>query len=389
MFSKRTRWDLTVNHLSQLLERKRQRGEVVFDLTESNPTRVELRVAIELLAPLGAADARYYEPTPLGLPMARAAVAAGFAARGLKLSADRIVLTASTSESYAFLLKLLCDPGDTVLVPRPSYPLFDFLAQLESVSVATYPLAHDGRWHIDLSELRAALDAHPRARAICVVHPNNPTGSFVRRDEAQDLLGLAAERDLAIVSDEVFSDYALVDDPRRFASFAGDTPALAFALGGLSKSCGLPQMKLGWIVVSGPPDQQREALARLEVIADTYLSVATPVQLAAPPWLGRRAELSRPIAERTASNLAVLRESLNEAPQATLLAPEGGWYAVLQVPATHSEEQLVVSLLERHGVLVHPGFYFDFAREAYVVLSLLPRPDVFREGATRLLRALE
>jgi alanine-synthesizing transaminase len=389
MFSKRTRWDLTVNHLSQLLARRRRDGEVILDLTESNPTRAGLGSTADLLTPLGAEAARFYEPAPLGLRVARAAVAADLVARGLDVAEERIVLTAGTSESYAFLFKLLCDPGDVVLVPRPSYPLFEFLARLESVTVATYPLVYDGQWRVDAWEMRAALDAHPRARAICLVHPNNPTGSFLKREEATTLVNLAAERDLAIVSDEVFADYALADDPNRFASFAGDTLALSFALGGLSKSCGLPQMKLGWIVVSGPPDQRREALARLEVIADTYLSVSTPVQLAAPSWLARRAELARPIAERITSNLAVLRESLRAVPDATLLGLEGGWYAVLQVPATRSEEQMVVSLLDHDGVLVHPGFFFDFAREAYLVLSLLPQKEVFGEGVARLLRTLE
>jgi alanine-synthesizing transaminase len=389
VFSARTQWNLTANRLSQLLERKRWHGEIVLDLTESNPTRAGLVAAADLLAPLSAEAASAYEPAPLGLPAARAAVAAEFAGRGLEVSEDRVVLTAGTSESYAFLFKLLCDPGDVVLVPRPSYPLFEFLARLESVGVATYPLVHDGEWHVDPTALRSALDEQPRARAICVVHPNNPTGSFVKRQEAVALQALAAQRGVAIVSDEVFADYALVDDPRRFPSFAGEMPVLAFTLGGLSKSCGLPQMKLGWIVVSGPPDARREALARLEVIADTYLSVSTPVQLAAPSWLARRAELTRPIAARIASNLATLRELLLEAPLATLLGVEGGWYAVLRVPATRSEEELVVAMLERHGVLVHPGFFFDFAREAYLVLSLLPRSGVFREGAARLLRALE
>jgi alanine-synthesizing transaminase len=299
------------------------------------------------------------------------------------------VLTASTSESYAFLLKLLCDPGDVALVPRPSYPLFEFLARLESVSVTSYPLVYDGEWHIDLAGLRVALDAQPCARAVCVVHPNNPTGSFVKRDEAERLLALAAERGVAVIADEVFADYAFVDDSRRFRSFAAAGPALTFTLGGLSKSCGLPQMKLGWIVVAGPPDARREALARLEVVADTYLSVSTPTQVAARSWLARRADLAQHIAGRVAANLATLRAELARASLATLLNTEGGWYAVLQVPATRSEEERIVTLLEHEGVLVHPGFFFDFPREAYIVLSLLPQRDVFAEGLSRLLRTLQ
>jgi alanine-synthesizing transaminase len=276
-----------------------------------------------------------------------------------------------------------------VLVPRPSYPLFEFLARLESVSVTSYPLVYDGEWHIDLAALRMALDAQPCARAVCVVHPNNPTGSFVKRDEAERLLALAAERGVAIVADEVFADYAFAEDPRRFRSFVAAGPALTFTLGGLSKACGLPQMKLGWIVVAGPSDARREALARLEVVADTYLSVSTPTQVAARSWLARRADLAQPIAGRVAANLATLRAELARAPLATLLNTEGGWYAVLQVPATRTEEERIVTLLEHEGVLVHPGFFFDFPREAYVVLSLLPQRDVFAEGLARLLRTLQ
>jgi alanine-synthesizing transaminase len=389
VFSKRTRWDLTTNRLSQLLARKRRQGIAVLDLTESNPTRAGLVADRDLLAPLASEASLRYEPAPLGLPSVREAVAADFRARGLDLPAERVVVTASTSESYAFLFKLLCDSGDAVLVPRPSYPLFGFLAQLESVAVESYALRYDDEWSIDLAELRATLDGHARARAICVVHPNNPTGSFVKREEATELLALAADRGLAVISDEVFADYAFAPDGRRHASFASDGPALAFALGGLSKSCGMPQVKLGWIAVAGPDEQRRAALARLELIADTYLSVATPTQVAAPTWLAQRQRLTRPIAARVAANLTSLRERLVRAPASGLLNTEGGWYAVLRVPATMTEEERVLDLLERLNVLVHPGFFFDFPHEAYIVVSLLPEGQVFREGLARLIGALE
>jgi aspartate/methionine/tyrosine aminotransferase len=269
-----------------------------------------------------------------------------------------------------------------VLVPRPSYPLFEFLADLESITTRPYPLGYDGAWHVDLAAIEEAI--RPRTRAIVVVNPNNPTGSFLSRTEAGRILGLCARRGLALVSDEVFADFACAPDPSRVTSFAGDGPALAFSLGGLSKSCGLPQLKLAWIAVSGPPDLRDEALARLEIIADTYLSVGTPVQQALPAILGRLASLQAPIAARVARNRAALRECFASSP-ATLLAADGGWSAVLQVPGTVPEEERVLRLLERGGVLVHPGFFFDFAREAYLVVSLLPRPEDFDRGAARLL----
>jgi alanine-synthesizing transaminase len=299
---------------------------------------------------------------------------------------DRIFLTASTSEAYAWLFKLLCDPGDAVLVPRPSYPLFSYLARLESVDVVPYALAYDGEWHLSADAVREGLGA--RTRAVVVVSPNNPTGSYLKRMEADALLALCAERGLAVVSDEVFADYAFAPDPRRVASLADDGPALAFSLGGLSKSCGLPQLKLAWIAVSGPETWRAPAIERLEVVADTYLSVSTPVQLAAGALLARRPELQGPIAERVAANRGALRRRLGEGSPATMLAAEGGWSAVVQVPATQGEDELVARLLEEHGVLVHPGYFFDFPREAFLVLSLLPPPETFADGVDRILAVL-
>jgi hypothetical protein len=385
VLSRRTRWDRTPNRLSRLLERKRREGARLIDLTETNPTRVGLDPPADLLAPLAGAENLRYEPEPLGLPEARAAVSADFARRGATVPVDSIVLTASTSEAYAFVFKVLCDPGDVVAVPRPSYPLFDYLAALESVEVATYELAYDGEWRLDAGSLAAA--AGERTRAIVVVNPNNPTGSFLKRDEADAVREAAARSGAAIISDEVFGDYAFGPDPRRVGSLAAEADVLTFALGGLSKSCGLPQLKLAWIAIAGPTSAAAEALARLEVVADTYLSVATPVQRAAGGLLGRRAELHAPIAARVAQNLALLRGRVRGTP-ATLLPAEGGWSAVLQIPATVSEEERALELLERQDVIVHPGYFFDFEREAFLVVSLLPEPEVLDEGLMRIVRVL-
>jgi alanine-synthesizing transaminase len=387
VFSARTRWDLTANRLTELLAEKRRRGARVLDLTESNPTRAALVAPCELLGALADPAGLSYEPSPSGLAAAREAVAGDFRRRGIEVAAERLILTSSTSEAYAFLFKLLCDPGDAVLVPRPSYPLFEYLARLESVEVGAYPLVYDGDWHVDLGALCAALSEHPRTRALVVVHPNNPTGSYVKRDEAAALHELCSARSLAIVADEVFADYSFAPDPRRLPSFASDGPALTFALGGLSKSCGLPQMKLAWIATAGPQELRARALERLEVIADTFLSVSTPVQVAAPAWLAQAAALRAPIAERVRANLAALRECSGSGSAATVLTVEGGWYAVLHVPATLPEEERVLRLLDERDVLVHPGFFFDFPSEAYLVLSLLAPAQVFREGARRIVAA--
>ncbi|HET8643946.1 MAG TPA: pyridoxal phosphate-dependent aminotransferase, partial [Vicinamibacteria bacterium] len=272
------------------------------------------------------------------------------------------------------------------LVPRPSYPLFGYLAALESVGVLHYPLHYDGQWHLAIEDLEQA--ATPRTRAVIVVSPNNPTGSFLGREEAQRLRHLCAAREWALVADEVFADYVLTDDARRPPCMAEDSAALTFSLGGLSKSCALPQLKLAWIAVAGPADAREEALARLEVVADTYLSVSTPVQLAAPALLSRTAELQRPVVERVRANLAELRRQVAGS-AATVLDLEGGWSAVLRLPASWPDEQWALTLLERDGVLVHPGYFFDFAQEACVVLSTLAAPDVFAQGVGRLVARVE
>jgi alanine-synthesizing transaminase len=383
VFSARTGWTRAPNRLSALLETLRGEGRPLLDLTETNPTRAGLLAPPEILSALSDPAALAYEPEPFGRAAARDAIAADAGRRGTIVDPERLVLTASTSEAYAFAFKLLCDPGDEILVPRPSYPLFEYLAGLESVEVRPYPLRYDGTWHIDMPELREALG--PRTRAIVAVTPNNPTGSFVKAAEADALRDAAAAAGAALISDEVFADFALREDAGRAATLFADGPALTLCLGGLSKSCGLPQLKLAWMALSGPAALREEARGRLEVVADTYLSVGTPVQHAAAAILARRSELQAPIQARLRENLDRLRAATAGTP-ATLLDVEGGWSAVLHVPATMTEDEWVLALAEKDGVLVHPGYFFDFGREAYLVLSLLPPPALFAEGVARLAR---
>lgn len=384
MFSSRTRWDRTENRLAGLVAERRASGKPLFDLTLSNPTAAGFTAPPALLAHLGDPQVALYDPRPRGAARAREAVARDYARLGVAVAPERLVLTASTSEAYAWLFKALCDPGDAVLVPRPSYPLFEFLASLESVEARPYALAFDGAWHLDLGALEAAVT--PRTRAVVVVNPNNPTGSCLRRHEVRALDAFAAARGLAVVSDEVFADFLFDPAPDVAVSLAGDSEALTFSMGGLSKSCALPQLKLGWIAAGGPRALRDEALARLEIVADTYLSVSTPAQHAAPFLLERLPELQRPLKERLRANRAALAAALAADSPVSLLAADGGWTAVLRVPATLPEEERVCGLVADEGVVVHPGYFFDFASEAFLVLSLLPEPALFREGVARLLR---
>ena len=353
----------------------------MLDLTESNPTRVGLAYPqAEILGALADTRALRYHPSPRGLDSAREAVAGYYGDRGTPVERGRILLTASTSEAYAYLFKLLANPGDEILAPRPSYPLFEFLARLESVNIRQYPLRYDGVWHVDFEALEQAIT--PRTRGIVVVNPNNPTGSFLKRAELDVLDSLAADRGLAILSDEVFRDYGFGEEADRVSTLAGERKALTFCMSGLSKIAGLPQMKLGWIALNGPDREQ--AMDALELIADTYLSVSTPAQVALPRLLELSGSILNEIRERTASNLARLRQAIHGS-AATLLRAEGGWYAVLQVPRTRTEEEWTLKLLDESGVLVQPGFFFDFETEAYLVVSLLPEPATFAEGVSRLL----
>ena len=385
MFASRTGWPLAPNRFSLALERHRAAGREVLDLTESNPTRCGFKYDPEVLSALANQRGLAYDPHPKGLLAAREAVCGYYRQRGAEVDPEQIILTASTSEAYTYLFRLLCDPGDEVLVPAPSYPLFEFLASIQDVKLVSYPLLYDHGWQIDLHGLSEALT--PRSRAILVVHPNNPTGSFVKPAEMDSLDALCRERELALVADEVFLDYA--HDGVARASFAGPRQALTFTLSGISKICALPQMKLAWMVVSGAPELARDALARLEVLADTYLSVSTPVQLALPEFLARRDENQKQVRERIAANLIELDRQLGDHKSVRRLHIEGGWYAVLRVPATRPDEDLAIELLEQHSVVVHPGHFYDFPGEGYLVVSLITLADVFAEGTGRVLAALE
>ena len=381
MFSSRFHWDSHPNRLTLALAKRRASGRPILDLTQSNPTQACLHYPRGIVAALADSQVLTYEPSPAGMVAAREAVAAYYRTRGVDVATNRILLTASTSEAYAYLFKLLADPGDEVLVPRPSYPLFEFLATMESVQVRTYSLAYHGAWGVDMPTVEAALS--PRTRAIVLVNPNNPTGSYLKSAELIELMRLCRERDLALLSDEVFSDYAFAADPVRVATLADVDQCLTFSMSGLSKVAGLPQMKLGWIVVNGPSPLREQAMEKLEWIADTFLSVSTPVQCAAAQLLEAGAEVQRQIRERTAANLAFTRDTLSGS-AANLLDVEGGWYVVLQVPRVRSEEEWALDLLESEGVLVQPGFFYDFETEAYLIVSLLTEPSIFREGLARL-----
>jgi hypothetical protein len=387
VFSSRISSDLTLNRLASTLARLRQARVEIDDLTESNPTSVGLDYPPRLLDPLASPAGLAYLPQPFGLPAARDAVVGDFRRRGLAVPRDRIVLTASTSEAYSLLFKLLCNPGDEVLVPVPSYPLFGYLAALDSVQVRPYSLEYHGSWSIDLDGLRRAT--HARTRAVIVVNPNNATGSYLKRPELDVLAAHCRANGLALIGDEVFAEYVLDADLPHTGSVLAQREALTFGLGGLSKSLGLPQLKLGWMAVSGPDDLVRPALERLELICDTYLSVATPVQVALPALLADGSAIRKQIRDRVTRNYRALCAIAPRFPSLRVLPSEGGWYAVLQVPAMQSEESLVLQLLEQDHVLVHPGYFFDFPREAFLIVSLLPAPDVFDRAVGRLLTRAE
>jgi len=385
MFSKRTPTDFAENELSRRIAEMRGSGASILDLTESNPTRAGFLAPPEVLALLANPTGARYTPDPRGLRSARAAVSRDYAARGVSVDPDHIVLTASSSESYSFLFKLLANPEDDVLVPTPSYPLFGYLAELDRVRVRTYPLRFDHEWHLSVDSLVPLVG--DRTRAAVVVHPNNPTGSFLKRNEAGALAALCAERGIAIIADEVFADFAFPGShANRHPSFALDSAALSFSLGGLSKSCALPQMKVGWIVISGPAALRDEALARLEFIADTYLSVATPIQLALPGILEAKPSLQEPIRTRLARNFAALKAAVTAHPELTLLPIEGGWSALVQCPATRTDEERALGALAA-GVLVHPGHFFDFESGCYLVVSLLCEPGIFDDALPSLMSA--
>ena len=383
MFSRRLSWSLSSNRLARLLAEKRQAGTEILDLTESNPTRAGFDYSAQQILP-GLNDSRslVYKPEPLGLRSAREAVARYYARRGQDVPPERLTLTASTSEAYSFLFKLLGNPGDGVLVPRPSYPLFDYLASVESIEADSYSLVYDGTWSVDLETIRRKIG--PRTRALLLVHPNNPTGSYVKRAERDALTAICREHGLALIVDEVFSDYPLHEDPGRVPSFVGDSGVLTFVLSGLSKIAALPQMKLAWICTGGPEDLQGEAQQRLEQLGDLFLSVGAPVQHAAGRFLELAPAMQGGIRARLIENDRLLRKALRPESPLEALRTEGGWYAVIRCPDVRSSEEWALALLASDDTLLHPGYLFDFPSEAYLVVSLLADSEIFAEGIDRL-----
>lgn len=384
MFAKRTNWELAPNAYTRAVNEHKKAGRELLDLTASNPTTIGMEYDPKLLSAFTHPGALRYVPEPLGLLSARQAVSDYYDSRGEEVDPGHIVLTTSTSEAYTFVFRLLCDPGDEVLVPSPSYPLFEILAGLQDVHLKPYPLFYDHGWHVDLHALRSALT--DRTRAIMAVHPNNPTGSYLHRGGTLEMNQFAASCNLALVIDEVFLDFS--HDGETQASFAVNEASLTFTLSGLSKIAGLPQMKFAWTVVSGPEPLVRPALERLEVIADTYLSMNAPTQLAAPVLFEQRHSFQQQLMARILANLRELDLQLSLQSLVQRLEIEGGWYATLRVPVTRSDEELAIVLLRQRDVLVHPGHFYDFPADGYLVLSLITPEKAFREGISRILQSL-
>jgi alanine-synthesizing transaminase len=383
MFAKRTNWNLEMNRLGAALAAHRVAGKPLIDLTASNPTECGFKYDEEaILSALRNPAALKYEPNPRGLAVARNAVAQYYVERGAAVSVDDIHLTTSTSEAYSYVFRTLCNPDDEVLIPEPSYPLFDFLADIQDVRLVRYPLVYDYGWQIDFHALEQAIT--PRTRGVIVVHPNNPTGHYLKPQEMRKLNEVCAARKIAIIADEVFLDFALGD--KRHPTFAGSSGALTFTMSGLSKICGLPQMKAAWLVVSGPEPFRSQASERLEVIADTYLSMSAPIQWAMPMLLGERAAFQEQLMARVSGNLAELDRQLAGQKACSRLEVEGGWNAVVRVPAARTDEELALELLTAKGVYVHPGHFYDFPSKGFVVVSLILRERDFSKGLVELLR---
>ena len=385
MFSHRTDWKLTANRLTQAQRELQAEGREVLDLTISNPTRAELHYDAEtILQSLVNPQAIDYDPQPKGLRSAREAVAGYYREQRDEIDPESVVLTASTSEGYSYVFRLLCNAGDEILVPKPSYPLFEFLADLQDVKLIAYPLLYDHGWQIDFPSLYKAVNH--RTRAVVVVHPNNPTGSFVADQERSALKTFCREYNLSLIVDEVFLDYA--HDGVARSTFAINQDVLTFTLSGLSKISGLPQMKLAWIVTSGPGEEVSAALARLEVIADTYLWMNAPIQLAAPVLLDQRHSIQALLLDRVRANLSEVDRGLARQKTCRRLDVEGGWYAVFRVPVTQSDEELAIEILRKLFVLVHPGHFYDFPSDGYLIASLITPPRNFRHGITQVLELL-
>jgi len=385
MFASRTNWNLKPNRLAEALEQHKSSGRRLLDLSASNPTECGFTYnAPAIMRSLCAPASLQYHPDPKGLKSARVAVSDYYAEKGEQVSINDLILTASTSEAYSFIIRLLCNPGDELLIPTPGYPLFDFLADVNDVKLTRYPLFYDHGWHIDMHALKQAV--MPRTRGVIVVHPNNPTGHFTKSEEVAQLNQICSANQMAIIADEVFLDFSLGSEQKSFVANSG---ALTFTMSGISKISGLPQMKFAWLAVNGPEAARGEALTRLEMIADTYLSLNAPIQLAAPVLLQQRKHFQSQLMTRVRANLAELDSQLADNQHLSRLVVEGGWYAVLRVPATRADEELALELLQKHDVYVHPGHYYDFPGDGYLVVSLITPAQDFSEGVRRILSAIE
>lgn len=385
IFARRTDWNLTTNLYTRALEEHRRSGRELLDLTVSNPTEAGFTFEDErILGALRSTESMRYEPASKGLFSARQAVARYYADHQVNVHPEHLLLTTSTSEAYTWCFRLLCEPGDEVLVPTPSYPLFEFLADIQDVRLVPYELVYHDGWQVDFHGLQQRAGA--KSRAVIVVNPNNPTGSFLRRHELEELSTICREHDMAIVADEVFLDYGL---QAAASTCAANGDCLTFTLSGLSKISALPQMKVAWIAVSGPEGLRTEAVARLELIADTYLSMNAPIQHALPEMLETRHGIQRQMNQRVRANLAELDRQLAQQKHSCRLEVEGGWYAVLRVPITRTDEQLAIELIDREDVLVQPGHFYDFGCDGYLVVSLITPEVTFAEGIGRVLRYIE
>jgi alanine-synthesizing transaminase len=380
-FSQRTGWNTEESDLARAHRRRVEAGLPIADLTASNPTRCGFKYPPDLLKALAVPEALDYDPHPRGLAGARDAVCAYYKDHGVSLDPAQIVLTTSTSEAYSYLFRLLCDPGSEILVPQPGYPLFDYLAVLNDVVVRPAPLVYDHGWQIDPEGFRRAIT--PQTRAIVLVHPNNPTGHFTKPWEAEELARLCRDFGLSLIVDEVFLDYGLGQQSSSFTAGLDRVPV--FVVSGLSKVAGLPQMKAAWIVATGP--ERVAALDRLEVIADTFLSMNAPVQWALPRWLAGREIIQQEIRSRTSANLAELDRQLAALPAVNRLNVEGGWYAILRIPALRPDDETVLALLDV-GVWVHPGYFFGLPSSGWLVVSLLGPEREFSTGVTTLIETL-
>ncbi|MGA3287172.1 MAG: pyridoxal phosphate-dependent aminotransferase [Bacteroidota bacterium] len=387
MFSSRTDWNTTPNRLSGLAAEKHLRGESIIDLTESNPTKCEFSYpSEEIRSALTEPSIVSYRPEPRGLLSARKAIAEYYAVHGIAITPEQIILTSSTSEAYSFLFKLLCNVGDEVVVPQPSYPLFEYLCQLNDITLRYYRLAYDGEWHIDFASLRAQFS--DRTRAIVLVHPNNPTGSYLKQNEFDQICSLASEHHFSLIADEVFGSYDISSDVHCANILTSQSFVPLFSLNGISKLLGLPQLKLSWIVVDGNLQQRDEALNRLDIIADTFLSVNTPVQVALPKLLRSSSDIRNQIRLRIQTNYRLLQKVFADS-STSVLRVEGGWYAVLQLPQKYSDDNWAEEILTHQNILVQPGHFFDMEQKSCIVISLLSVSDLFDDAILRLQRFIE